>query len=166
MLDTVKIKEQLINWMQTFVEKPHPALGGWAPCPFARQARINNSIEIRFSEPSLLAYDVYKSLKTLDQGREVVVLCWDHNLIGVEFVQELVLALNRELMPKNYVILEDHPNSPEWVNGVCMNFGTCGLFVIQKLDKLNTAADQLRSKGYYDHWDQAAMDGVVTWRNA
>lgn len=164
MLDQIEIKEQLTNWMQDFVEKPHPGLGNWPPCPFARQARINNTIEIRFSEPELLAFDVYKSLATLDQGKEVVVICWDHNLVGVVFVQELVTALNRELMPKNYVILEDHPHSPEWVNGVYMNFGVCGLFVIQKLDKLNQAAEQLANKGYYQHWDQAALDSVVTWR--
>jgi len=164
MLDTAEIKEQLINWMQGFVEKPHPALGGWPPCPFARQARINNTIEIQFSEPNSLEHDVHQSLATLDQGKEVVVLCWDHNLIDANSVQKLVAALNQELVPKNYVILEDHPHSPEYVNGVCMNFGACGLFVIQKLDKLNMAADQLRSKGYYDHWDQTAVDSVVTWR--
>jgi hypothetical protein len=113
----------------------------------------------------LLAYDVYKSLKTLDEGREVVVICWDHNLVSPEFIQELVIALNKELMPKNYVILEDHPHSPEWVNGVYMNFGACGLFVVQKLDKLSTAEQQLNSKGYYDHWDQAELNSVVTWRH-
>jgi hypothetical protein len=45
-----------------------------------------------------------------------------------------------------------------------MNFGHCGLLVVQKLDKLNTASDQLRDKGYYNHWDQAAIDQVVSWR--
>jgi hypothetical protein len=67
-------------------------------------------------------------------------------------------------MPVDYVILEDHPDLPEFVNGVQMNFGFCGLLVIQKLNKLNNAADQLRKKGYYDMWNQEALDEVVTWR--
>jgi hypothetical protein len=67
-------------------------------------------------------------------------------------------------MANNYVILEDHPDAPEFVNGVRMNFGYCGLLVLQKLDKINTASDQLRVKGYYDHWNTAALDQVVNWR--
>ena len=67
-------------------------------------------------------------------------------------------------MPMNYVILEDHPNIVENINGVCMNFGECGLMVLQKLDKLNNASDQLREKGYYKHWSQEDLDSVVSWR--
>jgi hypothetical protein len=67
-------------------------------------------------------------------------------------------------MPTDYVILEDHPAAPEYVNGIKMNFGLCGLLVIQKLSKLNNASDKLREQGYYDHWDQKALNEVVTWR--
>jgi hypothetical protein len=45
-----------------------------------------------------------------------------------------------------------------------MNFGKCGLLIIQKLDKLNNASDQLREKGYYTHWSQKDLDSVVSWR--
>lgn len=67
-------------------------------------------------------------------------------------------------MNENYVILEDHPFSPEYINGVNMNFGACGLLILQKLDKLNKASDQLREKGYYDVWSKGDLDEVVTWR--
>ena len=64
----------------------------------------------------------------------------------------------------NYVILEDHPDAIEYINGVTMNFGHCGLLLVSKLDMLNTASNQLKSKGYYDHWSQENLDEVVTWR--
>jgi hypothetical protein len=67
-------------------------------------------------------------------------------------------------MYDDYVILEDHPDSIESVSGVRMNFGECGLFVIQKLSKLNEASNKLKSAGYYDYWDQKSLDNVVTWR--
>ena len=44
-------------------------------------------------------------------------------------------------------------------------FGECGLLVIQKLDKITTASEQLREKGYYNHWNQKDLDDVVTWRH-
>jgi hypothetical protein len=45
-----------------------------------------------------------------------------------------------------------------------MNFGHCGLLVVQKITKLNNAADRLRSQGYYDSWNQRELDQVVSWR--
>jgi hypothetical protein len=38
------------------------------------------------------------------------------------------------------------------------------LLVIQKLDKLSQASNQLKEKGYYDIWTQEDLDSVVSWR--
>ena len=35
------------RWITDFVEKPTPLLNGWPPCPYARQARLQNRIDIR-----------------------------------------------------------------------------------------------------------------------
>jgi hypothetical protein len=73
--------------------------------------------------------------------------------------------MNTELLKQNYVVLEDHPDNVEIINGVRMNFGLAGLLVVQKLDKLQQAAELLKSKGYYSCWSEAELDSVVTWRN-
>ena len=98
------------------------------------------------------------------ETHDVVVICFDHTKITSGNLQQWVEATNQQLLPTNYVILEDHPDLVEIVNGVCMNFGHCGLLVVQKLDKLNSAADQLRTKDYYNHWSQQDLDSVVSWR--
>ena len=164
MLDQNLIKQQLVTWMQDFVEKPNALLNNWPPCPFARQARVSNSIDIKFATIPEFADAVRESIEVLDQ-KEVVVICFDHTTIGVADLEKWIETTNQLLMPMNYVILEDHPDSAEFVNGVCMNFGFCGLLVLQKLDKLAQAEQQLKAKGYYDTWDQAALDSVVTWRH-
>jgi hypothetical protein len=46
-----------------------------------------------------------------------------------------------------------------------MNFGKCGLLLIQKLSKLNAASEQLKQKGYYDNWPAESLDSVVSWRH-
>ena len=92
------------------------------------------------------------------------MIAFDHVMIDPVTLQEIVHHLNSQLMPRNYVVLEDHPDSPEYVNGVRMNFGACGLLIIQRLDKLNAAADRLREQGYYASWSQASLDSVVNWR--
>lgn len=157
------MKEQIVKWMQEFVEQPNPMLGNWAPCPFARQARVNNSIAFKNCTVPEFMDVIRESMHDLET-KEVVVIYFDHNDINPVTLQEWVGEVNNMLMPMNYVILEDHPDAPEYVNGVKMNFGECGLLVLQKLDKLNAASDQLKHKGYYDKWDKHALDEVVNWR--
>jgi hypothetical protein len=162
-MDQATVKNQLAQWLIDFVEKPNSLLGDWPPCPYARAARINNKIEICFAEPTELFLTVTEKLPLLET-HDVVVICFDHTKITSGNLQQWVEATNQQLLPTNYVILEDHPDSVEIVNGVCMNFGHCGLLVVQKLDKLNSAADQLRTKDYYNHWSQQDLDSVVSWR--
>jgi hypothetical protein len=149
--------------MTDFVEVPNAKLGNFAPCPYARAARVNNQIEILECQVHDFIKTVLNSLSLLED-KEVVVICFDHNDIDPVILQEWVIESNRALMKNNYVILEDHPNSPEYVNGVKMNFGECGLLILQKLDKLNSAADKLQEQGYYNSWDKFSLDSVVSWR--
>ena len=108
---------------------------------------------------------VEQHLPELDHT-EVVVIYFDHTKISALELEKLINVYNRQvLMARNYVILEDHPDAVELVNGVHMNFGHCGLLIIQKLDKLTTASEQLKSKGYYNTWSQSELDQVVTWRS-
>ena len=160
-----EIEQKLTDWMVNFVEHPHPGLGQWAPCPYARQARINNKIKIVHSDHQRLIATVEQQLPELEQ-KEVVVICFDHAKISAQDLEKLIKVYNQQvLMGRNYVILEDHPDAVELVNGVHMNFGHCGLLVIQKLDKLTTASEQLKSKGYYNTWNQSELDQVVIWRS-
>ena len=46
-MDQQEVTVKLLKWMEEFVEKPHPSMGNWPPCPYARQARLNNNIDIR-----------------------------------------------------------------------------------------------------------------------
>jgi hypothetical protein len=158
-----QIQSQLQQWMTDFVEANNAQLGNWPPCPYAKAARLGNMIDVRFASVSELMDAVRDSIQTLAH-KDVSVVCFDHNDISPEHLQEFVQGMNQTLMPEDFVILEDHPDAPEYVNGVKMNFGPCGLLVIQRLSKLNNAADKLRAQGYYDSWDSKAVSEVVTWR--
>ena len=158
-----EIKLKLDQWLVEFVEAANPALNNWPPCPYAKAARLGNMISVVFATPEEFMDVVRESMEKLE-NKDVVVVCFDHHYIDPVTLQEWVGETNRMLMPADYVILEDHPDAPEYVNGVKMNFGPCGLLVIQRLSKLNTASDKLKAQGYYDSWDQKALDEVVTWR--
>lgn len=155
---------ELTSWLVNFVEKSNPLLGDWAPCPYARQARIGNLIDIRFSDSRDLAHAVEQGLSLLE-NKDVIIICFDHTRIDAATVEQLVSTLNQKLMPQNYVVLEDHPERIESLNNVSMNFGVCGLLLVQKLSKLNAASEHLKQKGYYDNWPTESLDYVVSWRH-
>lgn len=154
-----EIKNKLNQWLIDFVEQPNSLLNDWPPCPYARQARLSNKIHIVFDSP----LEIAKYIDCL-VGHDVVVLCFDHTKFSATQVELFTKHINSILIWKDLVVLEDHPDSLELVNGVKMNFGECGLMVLQKLSKLNSAADQLRAKDYYQNWTQENLDDVVNWR--
>jgi hypothetical protein len=159
MLTQESVTSALIKWMEEFVEVPHPSLGGWPPCPFARQARLSKNIDIRSgSDP----FADCISLIDYDWTKEVVVFWYDD--INPELFIDLVNRANSVLLEKDIVALEDHPDTEEIIAGIKMNFGLCPIIVLQKNSKLNLAADQLKEKGYYHTWTQADVDKIVTWR--
>jgi hypothetical protein len=159
MLAQATVESALLKWMEEFVEKPHPSLGGWPPCPFARQARLSKNIDIRAGTDP---FNDSTSLIDYDWNKEVVVFWYDD--IDPELFLDCVNRANRVLLEKDIVALEDHPDIEEIIAGVKMNFGLCPIIVLQKNSKLNQAADQLKDKGYYHSWTQADLDKIVTWR--
>ena len=75
MLNIDQVTQDITQWIQNFVEVPHPALGGWPPCPFARQARLNRTIQV------LVGADPYFDLKNRSRwgmgAHEVIVYAYD-----------------------------------------------------------------------------------------
>jgi len=153
------VESALLKWMEEFVEVPHPGLGGWPPCPFARQARLSKNIDIRAGTDPFIDST---SLLEYNWDKEVVVFWYNH--IDPDSFLDSVNRANSVLLEKDIVALEDHPDTEEIIAGVKMNFGLCPIIVLQKNSKLNQAADQLKEKGYYHTWSQADVDKIVTWR--
>jgi hypothetical protein len=152
------IIDKLNSWMINFVEKPNPLLGDWSPCPYARQARVNNKIYIDFE-----VSDIHTLLPLLETY-DVLIICYDHNKIPAEDFRKYAADLNKDLLEKNYVVLEDHPDAVECINTLIMNFGECALLLIQKRDKLSKASEQLKNSGYYSVWSEENLNEVVNWR--
>lgn len=160
-MDHKTITHELLAWMENFVEVPHPSLGGWPPCPFARQARLANQIDIR---PGIDPLTDCLRMEHDPWDKEVVIFWYDKDKFPPEAFVADVEQANKTLLKKDLVALEDHPYIDEVISGVKMNFGPCAIIVVQKNSKLNEAADQLQTKGYYHSWTQEDLDKIVSWR--
>jgi hypothetical protein len=148
-----QVKKDIESWIVNFVEVPHPALGGFPPCPYARKARLNNSYDVQ------LGTDLLEDLSTVASnglgGKEVLVLVYNRTqYTHEEFANTLDQANQQILLPHDFLALEDHPDDLEIVNGVCMNQGTYALALIQSLSDLNDKAGLMAKKGFYDAWPE------------
>lgn len=141
----------ILIWITGFVERPHPALNGWAPCPYARRARLEGKFEIR---PGKI--DPYTDLQNIDIGElDVVAMVYDPAEYEPEEFNRQISAVNQAfLQARDLLALADHPGSPEVVQGVIMNQGTWAIAFVQPLAKLNAHARMVAEKGYYKDWPE------------
>ena len=163
MLNLDTVQTDIEKWIVNFVEVPHPALGGWAPCPYARKARLDRDFEVRLGLAPI--HDLIQiSQKGLD-SKSVVILVYDPTETSFKELSYAVDVCNREfLLPNNLLALEDHPDDLEVVNGVTMNQGTYALALVQGLSDLNQKAKLIAQKGFYDTWPEDYLTTVFQHR--
>jgi hypothetical protein len=152
MLDLERVTYDIERWIANFVEVPHPSLGGWAPCPYARKARLDRDFEVR------LGVNPYFDLKVVAQtgiAKSVVIFVYDSTVYNYEQFHAHVESANTEfLLGQDLLALEDHPDSAEIVNGVSMNQGTYALALVQCLSDLDNKAQLMAGKGFYETWPE------------
>jgi hypothetical protein len=163
MLNLETVKQDIEKWIVDFVEVPHPALGGWAPCPYARKARLDREFEVRLGLTPI--HDLVKISKTGMEGKGVIVIAYDpRQYTYEEFSRDLDIANQEFLLPNDLLALEDHPADLEVVNGITMNQGTYALALVQSLSDLNNKAQLVAKKGFYDTWPEEYLEVLFKHR--
>lgn len=162
-MDFIQAKQDVLNWIENFVEQTNPGLNGWPPCPFARRSRLENRLNILQGSDVLV--DVSSLIQSWNDQYDVVVYVYDKETYTVDELASSIEQLNKfQALPKDILILEDHPDDPEIVNGVSMNQGQYILVLCQRFSKVNLASAELKEQGYYDTWSKEYYDRVVGWR--
>lgn len=163
MLDIDQVKKDIESWIVNFLEVPHPALGGFSPCPYARSARMKKSYDV------FLGADPYYDLKNRGRmgmgSKEVVIYVYDPEEWTHDMLAGSIDLVNKEvLLPRDMIALEDHPDDPEIVNGVSMNQGQYAMAMCQSLSDLNAKAKLMASKGFYNAWPEEYLQMLFQHR--
>jgi hypothetical protein len=163
LLDLNTVKQDIYTWIETFLEKSNPELNNWPVCPYAKKARLENKIDIRLGQS--IETDLTSISTSWSDNIDVVVLVYSIEQYSSKETTDLVEILNFNLlMPKDLLVLEDHPFDKEIINGVCVNQGQYILLLVQRLSKIQQASRDLKNKGYYKLWSKEYYDRVVGWR--
>lgn len=162
-MDIEQVKKDIEAWLVNFVEVPHPALGGFPPCPYARSARLKKSYQV------YLGTDPYYDLKNrarMGMGQwEVIIYAYDPNEWNHALFSASLHSANTEFLLRNDILaLEDHPHDVENVNGVIMNQGTYALALVQSVSDLNVKAKMMAARGFYDSWPEDYLQALFQHR--
>jgi hypothetical protein len=162
MLDLATVTHNIEHWIETFVEVPHPALGGWAPCPYARKARLDRDFEVRVG---INPYFDLKAVSHTGISKSVVIFAYESTAYSYEQFHTYIDSANTEfLLGYDLLALEDHPAAPEVVNGVSMNQGTYALALVQSLSDLNQKAQLMARQGFYNTWPESYLQELFQHR--
>jgi hypothetical protein len=163
LLNLKTVTTDIEQWIEQFVEVPHPSLGGWAPCPYARKARLDRDFDVRLGLAPM--HDLIQISRKGLEGKSVVIFAYDPADTSYEELSYAVDVCNKEfLVPNDLLALEDHPRDAEVVNGVVMNNGTYALALVQSLSDLNEKARLVANRGFYDTWPAEYLEALFKHR--
>lgn len=161
MKDQKDLEFDVADWIHNFLDLPNGKLEGFKPCPYSGMAKWRAEIG---TEP---LRDLVKLALAWDDKLDVVVLGYDPaKLDPHSFEVDIEQANLRILIPIDLLALEDHPQSPESVNGVSMNIGNWAIVLVQRFSKIRSASRSLKKLGYYQSWSQDYYNRVVGWRES
>jgi hypothetical protein len=154
-----QVTQDIEHWIATFVEQPHPALGGWPPCPYARAARLKKSYQVLLGNDPL--FDLQQRSRWGMYQWEVVIYVYNPTEWSADVLENNVAAANQQwLNRKDMIALSDHPAAPEIVQGVSMNQGTYALILVQSLSDLDQRARLIAQRGFYHGWPEDYLEGL------
>lgn len=157
--------QQIKDWIEDFVTQPNPVFGDLPPCPFARKAILDGKVEFRELDGAADYGTLYAHIYDFDfEQKDVLVLIAGAKQFTAKQTKKLAKDLNTYYMPRDVVVLEDHPDIEESIAGVKLNNGMQTLFLVQRLSKLNKFSDILKAGPYYKNWPKKNLKDVVTWR--
>ncbi len=148
----MNLEQEVEKWIEQSISKPNKIFGNLPPCPYARKAWKDKKVSV-LTDTFTHDYD------KLASGELDVILIV---LKGATF-ESLLVEKNslQKNLGKGVVVLEDHPEQKEDVMGYNLNFGKPVLFV-QNRDKLNEARKYLKTKDYYQNFDEEYKDDILS----
>jgi hypothetical protein len=154
------------KWISDFVTRPNPVFGDLPPCPYAQKAIIDGKVEFVELNATADWTTIYQLIWNTDfDEKDVLCVIVDPRQFTAQETISIADVLNERFMPRDIVVLEDHPDIDEHVKDVKLNNGHYTLFLAQRLSKLNKFSKMLESGPYYKNWSRSYLESVKGFRD-
>jgi len=145
-------KAYLESWIENFLDKPHPAFGGYSPCPYAKKSLIDAKVEF-------IACNAHTFPDKINiKGYDVIVYIFEDEMSAEELTKKAEVFNTQN---PSLVALEDHPQEQEAVKDCVLNNGRYATIFIQDRQKLEKFRKNLKKTCYYENWSAEYLDEVI-----
>lgn len=144
-VSTKTTKNKMKQWLQRLCV-PRKALGGNSICPFLAQ-HLHDIHIAQTATPEKLAYN-FADVKDIFRFEACVMFGFD---MSYEKMEAMTDRINSKIEEKNCIALMMHPDGTESVLPIEYQFDL-PVLIVQKLDRLKAARQQLKSTDYYKHY--------------
>lgn len=156
-----EIVDEITQWTSEVLEKPSPFFNDLPACPYAKQAIIDEKVAILFKYDS--HYQVLYS--TISQFEDIfdlaIIVDLSNNKSSEDFhnyLEELNTAISEGMfIDKDIWVMGFHPDDEpsdfeEEVDFDPVTEVEYAMIFVQRLSKLQVAADKLNKRGYYNSY--------------
>ena len=157
------IVEELMQWSREVLEKPSPYFNNLPPCPYAKQAWLESKVAILFKYENNYQ-TLYNTIALFDDTFDLAIIIDLGNKKNSEDFHEYLEHLNEVIsqgmfIDKDVWVMGFHPDDEanDFVEDVQFDPVTdveYAMIFVQRLSKLQVAADKLDKKGYYDIYNK------------
>ena len=155
------VKAEIRDWSAAALEQPSPHFNGLPPCPYARKAWAENKVAIVFKYEDNMQV-LYSMVSQFDDNYDVAIIVdvkfYEDSDVFHGYLDEMndVIA-DGMFIDRDIWVMGFHPGDEpnEFVEELALDFepyveDEYALIFVQRLSKLQEAADKLAVKGYYD----------------
>ena len=163
-----RVERDIRNWSHNFLEVPNVKLNGLPPCPYAKQAWLDNKVTFSINTG---IDGLIRAVKVFDNHDYDIVVWAEENVIDMHYLDGFVDGMN-ELLSVSGIdlhLMQFHPDYGAQEAGLDFllqegvsdpDLEYCMVFV-QKLSLLDDAALSLEKSDYYKNFPEDTYEALV-----
>ena len=160
----VLIAQEIRDWSEQILEVPSDTFGGLPPCPYARQAWMNENVMIHVSQHLDSVLEIKACFPPTDELMHVIAFTDWESITPEEFNAWLDEQNKQHFgvwLMGFHPEAEEDPLTPEYEG---LGADDYAIIVMQSLDHLVLASEQLRKTAYYDKFPADDMSYINSRR--
>ena len=134
------------DWILNFLSKPNTTFAGLPPCPYAKRAWLDGKVLVRHIHSQELELAIESFKDSFPDNKDVILFCVDLVSLRTKELADLCISTDK------FVLLDDHPDSVEEIQGVVLNQGKYAIVFMQRRNQLIDARAELELTDYYKNF--------------
>src|ERR1041385_46758 len=105
-----EVRQHIHQWVETSLSVPSPLFNNLPPCPYSREALLNNKVAIRCAHGSGLLDSITEIGRTWDDSYVLILVACDRDTITPEELIAGIDKVNRVFEAEDLISFFDHPD--------------------------------------------------------